>query len=136
MQVGGIGVVLQAQVVLVGKQPRTCHSKTRLTPALSQEQAARIALALPVDTISAAAATPAAHRILVLDGEPGTWLPAGWRVLQQRGHGLAERLTYTAVEASGRPATAPLPLLPSDTPCLPAALLTDTLTASDTGAVL
>ncbi len=56
--------------------------------------------------------------MLVLDGEPGAWLPPGWEVVRQRGHGLAERLA-AAFEDAGAPAF----LVGMDTPQLTPALI-------------
>ena len=49
--------------------------------------------------------------MLVLDGEPGGWLPAGWEVVAQRGDGLAERLAAAFADVGG-----PAFLVGMDTP--------------------
>jgi rSAM/selenodomain-associated transferase 1 len=66
--------------------------KTRLCPPCTHEQAAQLAEAALVDTLTAVTATPTARSVLVLDGAPGPWLPTGFEVLPQRGDGLDERL--------------------------------------------
>ncbi|MDA0137924.1 TIGR04282 family arsenosugar biosynthesis glycosyltransferase [Solirubrobacter deserti] len=78
--------------------------KTRLTPPLEPEQAAALARAALTDTLAAvAAARGAARRVVVLDGQPGPWLPPGFEVIPQRGDGLDERLA-AAFEDVGAPA--------------------------------
>jgi len=76
----------------MAKEPLAGRVKTRLCPPLRHEQAAVLAEAALADTLTAVASTPATRRILVLDGSPGPWLPAGFEVVAQRGDGLAERL--------------------------------------------
>jgi len=57
------------------------------------------------------AAPVSARRLLVLDGEPGAWLPAGLDVIGQRGEGLGERLAAAFDDAGG-----PTFLVGMDTP--------------------
>jgi uncharacterized protein len=66
--------------------------KTRLCPPLSFEQACDVAWACLLHTLDTAASVPAARHVLVLDGEPGPWIPDIFEVIAQRGVGLAERL--------------------------------------------
>ena len=56
--------------------------------------------------------------MLVLDGEPGDWVPDGFEVIPQRGDGLAERLAAAFADAGG-----PAFLVGMDTPQLTPALL-------------
>ena len=51
------------------------------------------------------------RRIVVLDGEPGPWIPDGFDVIAQRGDGLAERLAAAFADAGG-----PAFLVGMDTP--------------------
>ena len=88
----GEAVVSDAALIVIAKAPVAGRSKTRLTPPCTPEQAAALAQAALEDTLAAVLATPAARRVLVLDGEPGPWLPDGFEVLPQRGDGLEERL--------------------------------------------
>ena len=85
------------------KAPLPGHVKTRLCPPLVPEQAAALALAALEDTLAAAAACSAERRVVVLDGAPGAWLPAGFEVLAQAKGGLAERME-AAFAAVGTPA--------------------------------
>jgi uncharacterized protein len=85
------------------KAPLPGHVKTRLCPPLAPEQAAVLALAALEDTLAAAAACAAERRVVVLDGAPGAWLPAGFEVLAQAEGGLAERME-AAFAAVGTPA--------------------------------
>lgn len=80
------------QVLVLAKAPVPGLVKTRLCPPCTPEQAAELARAALEDTLAAALATPARRRVLVLEGEPGAWLPDGFEVIGQRGAGLEERL--------------------------------------------
>jgi hypothetical protein len=102
----------------MAKAPAVGRSKTRLCPPCSFEEAARLAKASLADTLTAVAVTRAARRVLVLDGEPGPWLPAGVDVIPQRGWGLDERLA-AAFEDTGGSAF----LIGMDTPQVTPALL-------------
>ena len=104
------------------KAPRLGRVKTRLCPPCTPEQAAALAEAALADTLEAAAATPCAGRILVLDGAPGEWLPKGFEVVPQRGDGLSERLA-----AAFAPCTAPTLLIGMDTPQVDPELLGEAL---------
>lgn len=79
-------------LIVIAKAPVAGRSKTRLSPPCTPEQAAALARAALEDTLAAVLATPARRRVLVLDGEVGPWLPAGFEVIPQRGGGLEERL--------------------------------------------
>ena len=106
-------------LIVIAKTPVAGRVKTRLTPLFTPEQAASLAAAALVDTLAAGIrAQRAARRVLVLDGEPGAWVPDGFEVLPQRGDGLAERLA-AAFEDVGGPAF----LVGMDTPQVTPALL-------------
>ena len=98
-------------LVVIAKAPRAGRSKTRLCPPCTPRQAATLARAALVDTLEAVRAAPAARHVLVLDGEPGDWLPAGFEVLRQRGGGLDERLANAFADVAG-----PALLIGMDTP--------------------
>lgn len=103
------------QIVIIAKEPVAGRVKTRLTPPYSPAQAARLAEAALEDTLRTAAATPATQRVLALDGLPGTWLPAGFEVIPQRGSGLDERLAAAFADAY-RLRPEPMVLIGMDTP--------------------
>src|SRR3954452_13890346 len=106
-------------LLVMTKAPAPGRSKTRLTPPCTPEQAAGLARAALEDTLaSAAAARRPGRRVVVLDGEPGPWLPPGFDVVAQRGSGRAERLA-AAFEDVGGPAF----LVGMDTPQVTPALL-------------
>ena len=123
-----------AALVVMAKAPVAGASKTRLCPPLDAGQAAALAEAALADTLQAVAWTPAARRVLVLDGRPGAWLPDGLEVIAQRGTGLGERLAHAVADVGG-----PLLIVGMDTPQLTRALLSqalDALAAPATDAVL
>jgi len=121
-------------VIVLAKAPMPGRVKTRLCPPCDPGQAARLAEAALVDTLTAVAATPCRRRVLVLDGMPGPWLPTGFEVLLQRGDGLDERLAhaFADVREGGL-------LIGMDTPQLTTVQLTaslDSLHAARADAVL
>jgi rSAM/selenodomain-associated transferase 1 len=91
--------------IVIAKAPMAGRSKTRLCPPCTPQQAADLAEAALRDTLAAVLAAPAGRRVVVLEGEPGPWLPEGFEVLPQRGDGLDERLAAAfedvAADASG-----------------------------------
>jgi uncharacterized protein len=110
---------MPSALVVIAKEPLPGRVKTRLTPPLAPEQAAAVARAAIEDTLAALRAVGRdVRRVLVLDGEPGPWVPDGFEVLPQRGDGLAERLA-AAFEDVGGPAF----LVGMDTPQVTPALL-------------
>jgi uncharacterized protein len=110
--------IVSAAIVVMAKAPVAGRAKTRLCPPLSPEQAATLAEAALADTLQAVAWTPAARRVVALDGAPGAWLPDGFEVIAQRGATLGERLANAVADVD-----APLLLLGMDTPQLTRALL-------------
>ena len=109
---------MRPALIVIAKAPEPGRSKTRLSPPLSLERAARLAEAALADTLACAASAHAGRRVLALDGEPGGWLPRGFEVIPQRGEGLDQRLA-SAFEDVGEPAL----LVGMDTPQLRPALL-------------
>jgi rSAM/selenodomain-associated transferase 1 len=121
---------MTSALLVMAKAPAAGRSKTRLTPPCTPEQAAGLAWAALEDTLaSVAAARLPARRIVVLDGAPAAWLPAGFEVIAQRGSGLGERLA-AAFEDAGCPAL----LVGMDTPQVTPALLDAGLAALADGA--
>src|SRR4051794_8669198 len=115
-------------ILVIAKEPVAGRVKTRLTPPCSPTQAAALAMAALQDTLAAAlACRRAGRRVLVLDGRPGPWVPAGFSVIAQRGDGLAERLAGAFADAGG-----PAFLVGVGTPQLTPALLDAGLFAVET----
>jgi len=122
------------KVLVLAKAPVPGTVKTRLCPPLDLFEAASVAQAALHDTLSAVAQSGASERVLVLDGRPGPWLPAGFTVVAQQGGTLADRLT-AAWEHSGGPALQ----IGMDTPQVSGRILDtamSTLDKSPRGAVL
>jgi uncharacterized protein len=116
-------------LLVIAKTPVPGRVKTRLTPPCTPEQAARLAAAALRDTLAAAArAGRAGRRLLILEGDPGDWVPPGFTVLPQRGAGLAARLAAAFHDAGG-----PAFLVGMDTPQVTPALLDAGLAAIETG---
>jgi len=105
------GVRTDATILVLAKAPVAGQAKTRLTPPYTPEEAAELAAAALEDTLEAVAATPAARRVLVLDGSPGPWLPAGFEVIRQQPGGLDARIAAAFAVATG-----PALLIGMDTP--------------------
>ncbi len=104
---------MSATLIVIAKAPVAGRVKTRLCPPCTPAQAAALAEASLRDTLHAAARTPATRRVVCLEGAPGSWLPAGFEVIAQRGDGLAERLAAAFADAGG-----PAFLVGMDTPQL------------------
>ncbi|MFJ9731286.1 DUF2064 domain-containing protein [Streptomyces sp. NPDC101169] len=113
-------------LLVIAKEPRPGRVKTRLTPPFTPAQAAALAEAALADTLRAVAETPAARRLLVLDGRPGPWLPAGFDVVPQCAGGLDDRLADAFARCTG-----PALLIGMDTPQVTPALLTVDFTDCD-----
>ena len=121
---------MRPALLVIAKAPVPGKVKTRLTPPCTPEQAAGLARAALADTLAAVeSAAGGGRRVLVLDGEPGDWIPAGFEVIAQHGDGLAERLANGFADAG-----APALLVGMDTPQLTPALLEAGLGALEAGA--
>ena len=118
MSAAGPGPFADLTLLVIAKEPRPGLSKTRLSPPCSPEEAAGLAEAALRDTLESVAAVPAARRVLVLEGRPGPWLPAGYEVVPQRAGGLDERLAGAFAAATG-----PAFLVGMDTPQVTPALI-------------
>ncbi|MFE0520708.1 DUF2064 domain-containing protein [Streptomyces sp. NPDC058954] len=106
-------------LLVIAKEPRPGRVKTRLTPPFTPQQAAGLAEAALADTLDVVVRTPARRRVLVLEGAPGPWLPAGFEVVRQCAGGLDERLAAAFAHCDG-----PALLIGMDTPQVTPALLT------------
>lgn len=105
-------------LLVIAKAPVAGRVKTRLTPVFTPRQAAALALAALRDTLDAVLATPVRRRVLVLDGQPGPWVPAGVEVIAQGAGGLDVRLAAAFALADG-----PALLIGMDTPQVTPGLL-------------
>jgi uncharacterized protein len=112
-----------ATLAVIAKAPAPGRVKTRLCPPCTAPEAAALAAAALRDTLAAVRATPAARRVLVLDGPAGDWA-AGFEVISQRGDGLAARLENAFADIGG-----PALLIGMDTPQVTPALLSRGLRA-------
>lgn len=113
-----------ATLLVIAKEPLPGRVKTRLTPPYTPGEAARLAEASLADTLRAVRDMPARRRVLVLEGRPGPWLPAGFDVVPQCAGGLDERLAHAFAQCAG-----PALLLGMDTPQVTARLLAPALAA-------
>jgi glycosyltransferase A (GT-A) superfamily protein (DUF2064 family) len=113
-------------LLVMAKQPVPGRVKTRLVPPCSYEQAAALAEAALADTLHTVLTVPARRRVLVLDGRPGPWLPAGFDVVPQCGGSLDERLARAFAAVPG-----PALLIGMDTPQVTPDLLTVDWPAAD-----
>jgi rSAM/selenodomain-associated transferase 1 len=114
------------RVLVLAKAPVSGRVKTRLQPPLTAEQAADVAAAALHDTLMAALASRASERVLALDGSPGPWLPPGWRVVEQRGTTLAQRLSAAWADCDG-----PTVQIGMDTPQVTGTVLDDAMARLD-----
>ncbi|WP_327304054.1 DUF2064 domain-containing protein [Streptomyces sp. NBC_01298] len=105
-------------LLVIAKAPVAGRVKTRLTTAFSPQQAADLARASLRDTLDAVLTTPVERRVLVLDGQPGPWVPEGIEVVPQGAGGLDARLAAAFALAEG-----PALLIGMDTPQVTPGLL-------------
>ena len=68
----------------MAKSPVAGRVKTRLCPPLTPAQAAHVARASLLDTLDTVMEADVARQTVVLDGEPGDWLPPEIEVVTQR----------------------------------------------------
>jgi uncharacterized protein len=106
-------------LLVIAKQPVPGRVKTRLVPPCTHEQAAALAEAALADTLQTVLTVPARRRVLVLEGSPGPWLPAGFDIVPQCGGPLDERLAAAFAAVRG-----PALLIGMDTPQVTPGLLT------------
>ncbi|WP_431961720.1 TIGR04282 family arsenosugar biosynthesis glycosyltransferase [Actinacidiphila sp. bgisy160] len=110
-----------ATLLVIAKEPVPGRVKTRLTPPYTPREAAALAEAALADTLRTVVEAPARRRVLVLDGSPGSWLPAGFDVVRQETGGLDERIAAAFDHCDRGPAL----LVGMDTPQLTVGLLAD-----------
>ncbi|WP_018503875.1 TIGR04282 family arsenosugar biosynthesis glycosyltransferase [Parafrankia discariae] len=104
-------------LLVIAKEPVPGRVKTRLTPPYSPAEAARLAAAALADTLDAVAAasrTLRARPMVVLDGQPGPWLPPEFTVVGQTDGPFDVRLAAAFDAVHGQPAL----LIGMDTPQL------------------
>lgn len=113
-------------LLVVAKAPVAGRSKTRLCPPCTPDEAAGLAEAALADTLDTVAslAGDGVRPVLALEGRPGAWLPAGFRVMGQRGDTLDERLANAWDDAGG-----PGVQIGMDTPQVTPTLLSDAMAA-------
>jgi uncharacterized protein len=106
-------------LLVIAKQPVPGRVKTRLVPPFTHAQAAALSEAALADTLNTMLKAPARRRLVVLDGEPGPWLPAGFGIVPQCAGTLDERLAGAFASVHG-----PALLIGMDTPQITPELLT------------
>ncbi|HEY7271110.1 MAG TPA: DUF2064 domain-containing protein [Actinoplanes sp.] len=114
---------MNAEVLVLAKEPVAGRVKTRLCPPCTAAEAARIAAAALADTLDAVGGVGEIGRTLVLDGRHPA--PSGWSVVPQRGGPLDARLA--AAFADTRRPGVPSLLIGMDTPQVTSELLTGVL---------
>ncbi|MFI5980601.1 DUF2064 domain-containing protein [Streptomyces sp. NPDC051555] len=105
-------------LLVIAKAPVAGRVKTRLTTQFTPQQSADLALASLRDTLATVLATPADRRVLVLDGQPGPWIPDGIEAVPQGTGGLDVRLAAAFALTDG-----PALLIGMDTPQITPGLL-------------
>jgi uncharacterized protein len=124
-------------VYVVAKAPRPGHSKTRLCPPLTHEQAADLARAFLLDTLALVRRAGVDARLVCRDAAEQRALaehaPAGTRIDVQPGSGLGDALecAFARGLADGYRAVA---VIGMDTPTLPPQTIADAFEALRDGA--
>lgn len=106
---------IPVHVIVIAKAPVAGQVKTRLSPPLTLEQAAFVAEAALIDTLTTIGDASVRERTVVLEGDPGAWLPPHLRVIAQRSGSFQERLGG-AIADSFAEAAYPILLIGMDTP--------------------
>lgn len=114
---------MSVQLLVLAKQPRAGHVKTRLCPPFTPQGAADVATAALEDTLDVVRAVPVARRVLVLDGD---YPAAGFELQPQRGGPMPERLAAAFADCDPE---LPALLIGMDTPQLSVELLTAAVAA-------
>ena len=91
----------RAHILVMAKAPVPGRVKTRFCPPLTHEQAAVVAEAALADTLDAVSRCGVDRKVLALDGQPGSWLPAGFEVIPQRAGRLDQRLAAAWADTGG-----------------------------------
>jgi rSAM/selenodomain-associated transferase 1 len=107
------------RILIATKAPRPGRSKTRLLPALSPVDAARLHEALLLDTLAGARREATSVGLLVAEAADVPVLEAlagGVEIVLQQGTGLADALFHAFAPATE---AAPVAVISSDTPGLP-----------------
>ncbi len=119
-------------LLVVAKAPVPGYAKTRLSPPATTEQAAAIAAAALLDTLSVVDQLRGAAPVLALTGDLqlASDAPrlrsalASWPVIRQRGTGLGDRLANAHVDASALCDGLPVVQIGMDTPQVTTEVLT------------
>jgi rSAM/selenodomain-associated transferase 1 len=109
---------MNVTLLIIAKEPVPGRVKTRLCPPCRPDEAATLAAAAIADTLAVIAGCEAEARVVVFDGEPGAWIPAGFDVHRQVEGGLDQRLADAFSHATG-----PALLVGMDTPQITATLI-------------
>jgi uncharacterized protein len=121
-------------LLVVAKAPVPGLAKTRLTPPATPQQAAAIAAASLVDTLTAVLRTPGAVPVVAMTGDLGLACDAARLrtmlspvlVVEQRGDGFGDRLANAHADAATLCPGLPVLQIGMDTPQVTPALLADT----------
>ncbi|ASW53904.1 DUF2064 domain-containing protein [Plantactinospora sp. KBS50] len=111
-------------LLVVAKAPVPGLAKTRLCPPATPGQAAAVAAAALLDTLDAVRATPGVLPVLAWTGDLTAAVRAaqlraalaGWRLVAQRGSGLADRLANAHADAAALAPGRPVLQIGMDTP--------------------
>ena len=101
----------------MAKTPVAGRVKTRLCPPLTPVRPPRVARASLLDTLDTVMEADVARQTVVLDGEPGDWLPSEIEAVTQRGGPFGDRLSG-AIEDVFRSLALPVLVIGMDTPQL------------------
>jgi glycosyltransferase A (GT-A) superfamily protein (DUF2064 family)/SAM-dependent methyltransferase len=109
-------------VIVLAKEPLPGRVKTRLQPAFTASEAARLAVAALEDTVASLRRCAATRRILAWEGDRASW-QEGLEVIDQPAGPLNLRLTAAFAAALSESMDEPALLIGMDTPQVTAQLL-------------
>jgi glycosyltransferase A (GT-A) superfamily protein (DUF2064 family) len=114
--------VSTTSIAVLTKEPLPGRSKTRLSPPFTLAEAAALAEDMLRDTLDAVNGSCSRRKVLVLEGNPGRWVPDGFEVISQRGIDQAARIASAFADLNG-----PAVLIGMDTPQITSQLLDEAI---------
>jgi len=114
--------VSTTSIAVLAKEPLPGRTKTRLSPPFTLVEAAALAEDMLRDTLDAVNGSCSRRKVIVLEGNPGRWVPDGFEVISQRGMDQAARIASAFADLNG-----PAVLIGMDTPQITSQLLDEAI---------
>lgn len=115
-------------LAVMATAPGTPVAGSLLTPPCTPDEVRQLAEAALADTLNTVRATPADRRVVVLEGQPGKWLPDGFDVVPQAEGDISTRLASAFADTIGH-VREPTLLIGTNAPHVSATVLANALGA-------